>query len=102
MTLAEHAKAAEIVVELGETPAVIYATITDDGQGFEVETAQQKSAEQGSLGMANLRERADLIGGELTVHSTPDQGTRITIGVPKAAGERERKRISTGPLYLRR
>jgi signal transduction histidine kinase len=56
--------------------------------------------QRGSLGMINLRERTELIGGELSLRSAPGNGTRITIQVPKEQSERLKKRNSTGPLSL--
>jgi hypothetical protein len=50
--------------------------------------------------MVNIRERTELIGGELTIDSTPGQGTRFTISVPKEKEIRLRKRRGTGPLSM--
>jgi signal transduction histidine kinase len=35
------------------------------------------------LGLLSMRERAELIGGELDIRSVPNQGTRVTVIVPK-------------------
>jgi signal transduction histidine kinase len=55
---------------------------------------------RGSLGMVNIHERAELIGGELTLESEPGQGTWIMVQVPKSEEERQNKRRDTGPLSL--
>jgi len=39
-------------------------------------------ASRGSLGMINLRERAELVEGTISIESAPGQGTRITLIVP--------------------
>ena len=96
----KHAQASRIVVELEETSAAIRIIITDNGQGFEVQEVMSNYEERGSLGMLNIRERADLVGGELKLESTPGQGTYISVSVPKAREERRKKRGSTGPLSL--
>ena len=38
--------------------------------------------ERGSLGMINMHERAELVGGQLTIASASGEGTRITLTVP--------------------
>jgi len=38
--------------------------------------------ERGSLGMLNMKERAELVQGDLTLSSQPGQGTSITLRVP--------------------
>jgi len=96
----KHAQASNIIVRLKETPTAIYAMIVDDGQGFELDKIRRNYGQQGSLGLVNIRERAELIGGELTMNSVPGQGTRISVYVPKAKEERMEKRATTGRLLV--
>ncbi|MBN1995628.1 MAG: GAF domain-containing protein [Anaerolineae bacterium] len=96
----KHAQANEIVVELKETPSAIYTQIKDNGKGFDVDKVMSNYEQRGSLGMVNLRERAELIGGDLAMQSVPGRGTRITIFVPKEHAERLRRRGTTGQLTL--
>lgn len=77
----KHANASRVVVrgELG--PATLQITVEDDGQGFDpvgIETRNPRS-----LGLITMRERAGLIGGQLEVASSPGQGTRVTLVVPR-------------------
>lgn len=88
----KHAQADHVVVQLKETPTAIYATVVDDGKGFDVDKVMLGYEQQASLGMANIRERTELIGGELMIKSVPGQGTRITLSVPKVKEERMKKR----------
>lgn len=97
----KHAQAENIVVHLKETSTALHLTINDDGQGFDVEQVLRQYEQRGSLGLINIWERAELIGAELTMHSTLGQGTRITLQVPKAQEERLKKRGGTGPLASR-
>jgi signal transduction histidine kinase len=96
----KHAQAENIIVELKETAKAVYTVIKDDGKGFNVTEVMSNYEQRGSLGMVNLQERTQLIGGELTIKSIPDKGTRITIYVPKEKEERMRKRSTTGQLSL--
>jgi signal transduction histidine kinase len=96
----KHAQAGSIAVEIKETATAIYTQIKDNGRGFDVDQVMDNYEQRGSLGMLNLQERADLIGGELSIKSVPDHGTRITIFVPKEDTERLRRRGTTGKLTL--
>jgi signal transduction histidine kinase len=95
----KHAQAQEIVVQLTETATAIYTVIKDNGIGFDVNQIMNNYEERGSLGMINLKERTQLVGGELSIRSAPGNGTRITIQIPKEQSERLKKR-NTGTLTL--
>jgi signal transduction histidine kinase len=97
----KHAKANNIVVTLKETVEGVSTNIDDDGVGFDLDAVMQNYEVRGSLGMINLRERAESIGGEFSMSSTPGQGTHISIYVPKERQEKEKRmkqRAVTGIL----
>jgi len=97
----KHAKAENIVVTLKETADGVYTQIDDDGVGFDLDGVMRNYEVRGSLGMIHLRERAESIGGEFTMESTPNQGTHISIYVPKERQEKEKRmkqRTVTGIL----
>jgi signal transduction histidine kinase len=96
----KHAQASDIIVEVTETPRAIYTQIKDNGQGFDVDEVMSNYEQRGSLGLKNLQERAELIGGELTMKSSPGEGTRITIFVSKEYEERQKRRGTTGQLNI--
>lgn len=98
----KHAQAENIVVELKETAQALYAIVKDNGNGFDVDKVMNNYEQRGSLGMVNLQERAELIGGELSLRSVPGKGTRINIFIPKAEEARKKKRSVTGTLSLPR
>jgi signal transduction histidine kinase len=52
--------------------------VTDHGPGF----APERAVQEGRLGLANSRERAELLGGRLQVDSAPGAGTRVWIWLP--------------------
>jgi signal transduction histidine kinase len=58
------------------------ARIKDDGAGFDVQSVNANYSSRGSLGMVNMRERAERIDGSLKVDSAPGRGTTITLVVP--------------------
>jgi signal transduction histidine kinase len=96
----KHAEASNIVVQLNETSDAIHTIITDDGEGFNVNEVLGSYERRGSLGMVNIQERTELVGGELTVNSAPGKGTQIIMRVPKEEAVRMKKRGTTGPLSL--
>jgi signal transduction histidine kinase len=52
-------------------------SIKDDGHGFD------KGLQHGGLGLYSMRERAEVLGGSFTVESSPDQGTKIVVTLPR-------------------
>ena len=75
----KHAFASQVNVILESRDGVVMLAVEDDGGGFDVEAVQ---AGESGLGLANMRERAALIGGTLAVESGPNQGTTIFLRCP--------------------
>jgi signal transduction histidine kinase len=80
----KHAHATRARIELAYETERISLAIADDGQGFDPIALAQGGSHLG-LGLLSMRERAEAIGGELLVASTPGQGTNITVRVPRRA-----------------
>jgi two-component system sensor histidine kinase UhpB len=78
---ARHAGADNIRVRLARSDGTVELTVGDDGRGFSFERATS------GLGIAGMRERALLVGGDLQVESRPDLGTRVRLRVPVARAE---------------
>ncbi|HET6446197.1 MAG TPA: histidine kinase [candidate division Zixibacteria bacterium] len=79
--VAHHAHASAAEVSLGFEPDSIVLTISDDGCGFIVPESPAEMAPTGHYGLLGLHERAELIGGLLTIHSEPDQGTCVKVTI---------------------
>ena len=69
-----HANAGHATHSLRARPGYVQLEVTDDGSGFE--GVVQK--ERGEAGLATMRERVSLAGGELHIDTTGDLGTRVT------------------------
>ncbi len=78
----KHAQASRIQVHLRVTDDLFVAEVVDNGRGFDLDIIESGYGSRGSLGMVNLRERADLIGGTLNIDSVPGEGTHVTLLVP--------------------
>jgi signal transduction histidine kinase len=79
--VARHAKASRVEVSLQKLPDGICMKIKDDGKSFQVERTLHAKAGK-SLGLLGMRERLEMVGGKLSVESTPGQGTTIMAQVP--------------------
>ena len=75
-----HAQASQVRVSLDVDEKRVRAIIEDNGKGFDPTAAL--SSQQKTIGLATLRERIELIGGQLQIDSQPGQGARITMEVP--------------------
>jgi signal transduction histidine kinase len=73
--IAKHAKATKVEIEVSWQSRRFHLRIKDNGCGFDV------AAVTAGNGLANLRHRAEVIGGELKFTSEPGKGTRIALEV---------------------
>lgn len=74
---ARHSDAERVEVRLRNTEAGgVLLEVSDDGLGFAFDESER------GLGIGGMRERALLIGAELTIESRPDKGTTVRLTVP--------------------
>jgi two-component system sensor histidine kinase UhpB len=78
--VAKHANAHAVQVELSRDRREVVASVSDDGDGFEVDD-MMRSRERG-LGLFGMQERLALVRGQLIIDSAPGRGTRIRAHVP--------------------
>jgi PAS domain S-box-containing protein len=77
-----HAGAKVVTVKLDVTAERVRIEVRDDGCGFNPEAALSGVAGRRRLGLAGMRERMDLLGGELEIVSAPGKGTTVTATLP--------------------
>lgn len=77
-----HARASEVVLELREKGGEIEVRIRDNGKGFDVAQVEATYGDRGSLGLLNMRERAEAMGGTLRIESDAGEGTTVILRVP--------------------
>jgi two-component system, NarL family, sensor kinase len=80
----KHAQASHVKMTLREADSHIELQIEDDGCGFASQPSQSQRPPT-SFGLTGMAERASLIGGELSLRSTPGHGTVVTVRVPTGA-----------------
>jgi two-component system nitrate/nitrite sensor histidine kinase NarX len=80
----KHSGARHVLVRLASTNDKWSLTVEDDGKGFPFEGRyNQKQMEEQGTGPMIIRERVGLMEGELTIESTPGQGARLEVTVPR-------------------
>ncbi|WP_246942766.1 sensor histidine kinase [Bacillus pinisoli] len=73
----KHAEASEITVKLEIKPEQIIVVVKDNGKGFNIEEKKEKS-----FGLIGMRERIDILEGQLSIDSKLNAGTTIMMKIP--------------------
>ena len=74
-----HAKASQVSVAIAVSSDTASLTICDDGVGMDAEELRRRKA---GLGMLSMQERARLMNGSVTWHSSPGEGTKVIASFP--------------------
>ncbi|MBI2165340.1 MAG: HAMP domain-containing protein [Chloroflexi bacterium] len=82
--VAKHAAASKVRITLRFGDSTISGEIEDDGQGFDPQIVTGLPSHGAGLGLLGMRERAALLGGNLTVDSSPGRGTRVSFTIPRS------------------
>ncbi|MGM0887020.1 MAG: sensor histidine kinase [Bacillota bacterium] len=80
----KHADPKQIQVKLSISKEMVTVVVKDDGKGFD--SSIQK---EGSFGLVGMRERVELLEGEMTIDSQPGAGTLVFIQIPYHLNNRE-------------
>jgi signal transduction histidine kinase len=76
-----HAEATRVTVTLSHMDTAVVLDVHDDGVGFAPDEARSSSA-----GLRTMRERAEALGGTLTVEASPGEGTTVALELPVREG----------------
>jgi signal transduction histidine kinase/ligand-binding sensor domain-containing protein len=82
-----HSAATEVLVQLHYDSNVLRLNVRDNGRGFSPEAAKSMD---GHYGLRGMQERATSLGATLTMVSSPEEGTAISLLVPLAGSEDRR------------
>lgn len=77
----KHARASSAVVKMELLRKKVNIHIKDDGRGFDLDKVMADKNRDG-YGLVGMRERVQLLEGELNITTAPGQGTSINISVP--------------------
>ena len=72
----KHARARNVNITLSYMPDLLALDIADDGQGFDTKRNGR------GFGLTSMRQRAEELGGELTIESEPGKGAKIAVSIP--------------------
>lgn len=96
LNVAKHAGVRKVTVDLrSDQDGLIRITVRDKGRGFDPAVTQSADY-KGGFGHFGIRERLELIGGHMTIESTPQEGTRITLVSPAPTQSSQNENQSGG------
>ena len=73
----KHSKSKKVTVTMTQEGQDVQLEVRDWGIGFDTE-----SVKEGHFGLEGIRQRARLLGGRLTIESSPESGTLVRVIVP--------------------
>ncbi len=77
-----HARAETVLIQMARDGARLAIEVEDDGRGFDPASVATPESSGRGLGLLGIRERVELLGGQVTIDSAPGQGTRLAVSVP--------------------
>ncbi len=78
----KYARESQVWLAVQRREDELVISIKDEGPGFDVASVDRSYGQRGSLGLINMRERAALIEGNLSIQSAVGQGTTVILTVP--------------------
>lgn len=78
----QHAHASRITVTLDIADNLVRATVEDNGNGFDPTEVFASTDHRKTIGLPTQRERLEMLGGKLTVESSPGLGTKAIVELP--------------------
>lgn len=78
----KHAEAKNIWITTRQEGKSVTITVQDDGRGFDLQQIEEAYALRGSLGLLNMKERAEIVNAKLTIAPRPGKGTLVTLVIP--------------------
>ena len=81
----KHSGCEELEESLEIHPGRLVTTVRDDGDGFDADAARSDASgddHRTGIGLRSMRERAEMVGGELNLTTYPGDGTAMEIRIP--------------------
>ncbi len=77
-----HSEAKNVKIEFKIIDNQLRLEIQDDGKGFDVMEVRKRALNGNSIGVLGMQERVELAGGELSIYSSPENGTNVIACFP--------------------
>jgi signal transduction histidine kinase len=79
--VARHSQATQVRMSITEISGAIRMEISDNGKSFQVDKVLSAKNHK-RLGLVGMRERVEMVGGSLTIESSPGKGTTVRVEIP--------------------
>jgi two-component system sensor histidine kinase DegS len=76
--IALHSQATQVILQIDSSTEGMRVSLDDNGKGFDVDKAQEK----GGMGLKVIRDRVQMLGGTVEVHSTVGHGAHVLFQIP--------------------
>jgi two-component system sensor histidine kinase DegS len=83
-----HSHATKIQVNLDVANDMVRASVEDNGSGFDPKEVLSPTSERKTIGLPTQKERIEMLGGKMVVDSSLGRGTKVTVELPLADGDR--------------
>jgi PAS domain S-box-containing protein len=87
----KHARATEVSILVCYQTSGVVMSVRDNGVGFNPK--QVLSAPRGEMGLLNIKERVDMLGGKFEIVSQPRKGTTLNINIPSSEVKHEEDQV---------
>ncbi len=98
--MTRHSEATKASVRMVFASEGVRIEIEDNGKGFTVPRSPAEFAPSGHFGLLGMFERAELIGGDIQVDSSPGKGTRLVIKAPIIPVQVKKKSAANAPNVI--
>ena len=92
--VARHSQASKLTIHLAYETEQVFLTLTDNGLGYDPSSLDLALDFSRGLGIAGMKERASLAGGQVTVESAPGEGTIVHVVIPISQTNIQKKSLS--------
>jgi two-component system sensor histidine kinase DegS len=73
-----HSQAVQVWVQIDASEADVKVSVDDNGKGFDANTVEG----EGGMGLKVIRDRVEMLGGQMEIDSTGGKGTRVSFEIP--------------------
>jgi PAS domain S-box-containing protein len=88
----KHARARHVKVRVHKVKDEVQVVVEDDGVGLDPAVLDRSADPQRGLGLFNVKERLEYLMGRVEIHSSPGQGTTVTLAAPFRTSDRDRSK----------
>ena len=85
----KHAESTQVQVKLTAAGNTVILRVKDNGRGFCVETAMVEGERERRMGLSGMRNRTEIMGGEMRIESVVQKGTLISCEIPVTVSEED-------------